>query len=111
MKYTPNPEYRDEYVAILKRHAAAGELHAVRTHINRDGSRTRVTVFAGVVGANGMQVLNVTMMCAHALQEPVLSSQGTPGGIACSSGGTNPVTELQERLSRALDMDVKVYES
>jgi hypothetical protein len=108
MKYTPDPQYRDEALSILEGAARSGALQAIRMHVNADGSRTDVNVL-GIV--NG-RIQDLTMQVAQALCEPVYRTNVRPLAIRLSSGGVNPVTVLEDGIRRALRLDwVQVHES
>lgn len=108
MKYTPDTQYREDYVESLTAMAKRTFLLAVPIQVNADGSRTRMTLI-GTARDGSPQ--NVTMWAAHALQESVHKRDGQAWGVEANSGGTNPAADLQYRLSRALGVEVNVVES
>lgn len=103
---TPSHEYRDEY-AIVLREASSIPFHATRLRTSRDGATTHLNV----VGFRNGRIFDATWAVACALQVPFTRTNTQPGSVTASSGGTNPVTDLQDRLERALGVPVQVHES
>lgn len=108
MNYTPDPRYRDEALATLAAYAKDHPLHAVRIRTNRDGTSTALNVLAvGYMGG----VSDVTAYVCQALQVKGKRAGVSPLTVSMNSGGTNPVTELQEALRRVIGEHVQVRES
>lgn len=108
MKHTLDPQYRDDYMILLEEHVARGPLLASRVWTSEDGSRTDLYVYA----ADSSNVIPVTLHVAHALRQPLHRDKGMVRnwGVRMSSGGTNPVTELEAALRRVLGDHVVVRE-
>lgn len=95
--YRLDPQYREEYEGALSVIISRGDLLALRDRTSRDGATTHLSV----IGTGAMGPMNVTIHVAHALGVNVSKAGAGSWTIAASSGGTNPVTDLQERLRRA----------
>ena len=108
MKYTPDAQYRDDYVDSLTKMVKRTFLLAIPVQVNADGSRTRIAL----IGAreDGTPA-NVTTWAAQALGEPVYKRDGQVWGIEANSGGTNPAADLASRLERVLGVTVAIEET